>query len=87
MNYNNPEYENKKIKGVVYSFDGSAGVIVTNSGEYVFSKKDLVSTHLDKGDMVEFTSNIIPFGDEKLYVAREVTNQNDIDQSKKASKN
>ena len=84
MSYNNyPEFENNRIKGVVYSFDGAAGVIITNTNEYVFRKDDLVSTDINKGDAVEFLSNKIPYGDETLYVAREVTNQKDIDQTKK----
>lgn len=60
---------NNKIIGRIYSFDGEAGIIVTDNGYYHFSKKDLMDKDLSKGSLVEFVSNTLIVGDEKELVA------------------
>lgn len=64
--------DNGKLVGKIYSFDGEVGTIITSSGEYLFNVKDAKFDNIAKGTMVEFYSNIFPFGDEKYKLAREV---------------
>ena len=67
-------YNDGKLVGKIYSFDGEIGTVITPQGEYQFTYNDLYNKELDikKGTMVEFYSNTIPFGDDKYLMAKEV---------------
>jgi hypothetical protein len=67
-NYNN---YSKLQYGKVYEFDGEAGIIITDEGEYVFDKKDIRdNSYLEKGDVVIFRINHLPFGNEVIELAK-----------------
>jgi hypothetical protein len=59
----------KKLIGRVYSFDGEAGMIVSNTGNYYFNKKDLLDNKIKEGSTVEFVANTNIFGNNKDLVA------------------
>ncbi len=63
-------YSNEQL-GKVFSFDGEAGIIVSQYGEYPFSKQDIKDgSVLTKGDIVAFRVNHLPFPDETIQVAK-----------------
>ena len=75
----------KKTLGCVYSFDGEAGIIVSDSTIYNFNKKDLLDKDIEKGNFVEFVSNTNIFGNEKDLVALCINKYDNIDLSKYSS--
>ena len=67
-NFNN--YSREQF-GKIFSFDGEAGIIVTENNEYPFSIKDVYNKDdLVKGDIVTFRVNHLPFGNEVIDVAK-----------------
>ena len=75
-------YNNEQL-GKIYDFDGEAGIIVTDNKEYNFSKKDIVGDYdLDKGDIVTFRINHLPFGNEVISLAKFIKREDDIKRQK-----
>ena len=67
------ENETENKIGTVKTYDGFTGVIASNDEDFIFNKKDIEDvdfTKLQNGDTVEFSENIVSFGDEKIKVAR-----------------
>ena len=64
--------EENKLQGTVNNFDGFAGVIKTENGEYIFNKHDLVDEDISikENDTVSFVENTVVFGDESTKVAK-----------------
>ncbi len=63
-------YNSEQI-GKVLNFDGEAGTIITDTGQYTFSKKDISNDNfLEKGDVVTFRINNITFGNEVMKLAK-----------------
>lgn len=58
--------------GKIHGYDGEVGYIITSTEKYIFSKKDLDDNFINNDDLVEFYSNIVPFGNEKTLVARNI---------------
>lgn len=61
---------NRKIMGKILSFDGEVGIISAERETYIFSKRDYYSKEINVGDTVEFYKNTIPFGKERIKMAR-----------------
>lgn len=57
------------LVGKVFSFDGEAGIIITEKNYYHFDKKDFQDKDIKQGDLVEFVSNTFKIGDEKELIA------------------
>ena len=72
----------KKLIGRVYSFDGEAGMIVSDTGNYYFNKKDLLDSKINEGSIVEFIGNTNVFGNDKDLIALYIDNIKYYDDNK-----
>lgn len=63
------EKQSNYLVGKVYSFDGEAGIIITENNYYHFDKKDFQDKDIKQGDLVEFVSNTFRIADEKELIA------------------
>ena len=66
------EYNTKKELGKIFKYDGEAGIIISKKDEYIFSKKDLKDKNINENDLVNFYSNTLPFGKEKVLIAKNI---------------
>lgn len=65
-------YNSLKTIGKIRDFDGEAGTIISQNGEYIFNIKNVKAGAIQNNVFVYFYPSTVKFGNETFKVAREV---------------